>query len=197
MGYYQSGFEILGVDIKPQPNYPFKFIQANALEFDLGGFDYIHASPPCGRYSSLTAGYEKNHPDLYGPTKRRLKASGAVWVMESVVSRGYFSKPFTSGIMLCGSMFGLVIRRHRNFESNLVLSSDMKCRHDLQGRVITISGKNGGDSKHSKKGRHQDWPLYMEMPWATYKECTQAVHPRYSEYIGELLQIPRDFHPEA
>ena len=99
MGYHRAGFEVVGVDIKPQPHYPFEFHQADALTFPLDGFDAIHASPPCQAYSTMTR-KPSDHPDLYAPTRSRLVATGLPYVIENVIGA-----PYTHGFVLCGSMF--------------------------------------------------------------------------------------------
>lgn len=85
MGYHRAGFEIVGVDIEPQPNYPFEFIEADAMTFPLNGFDAIHASPPCQRYTQLGTREDLTHyPDLVDATRERLESSGKAWVIENV-----------------------------------------------------------------------------------------------------------------
>lgn len=106
MGYYRAGFEVVGVDIKPQPHYPFEFHQADALTYPLDGFDAYHASPPCQRYSTITAYHGKqtvdSHPDLVPPTRAQLQTTGKPYVIENVKG-----SPLQNWTLLCGSMFGL------------------------------------------------------------------------------------------
>ena len=195
MGYHQAGFdEIVGVDINPQPRYPFEFVQADALEYvaEHGHeFDAIHASPPCQRYSVVRRAGYLNHPDLYAPTRDLLLRSGVPWIIENVIGA-----PYGYGFVLCGSMFNLVVRRHRNFETSWLHLMGLRCDHAKQGKAITVAGhasrKDGGvsPSGHSWKGFHHLWPQYMEMPWATPQECGQAIPPAYTEYIGkELIRL--------
>lgn len=199
MGYHRAGFEVVGVDIKPQPNYPFEFIQADVFDFlndasdpdlcpghegrpCLNEFDVIHASPPCQRYSKI-APDRVRYPDLYEPIRTRLSFLTTPWVIENVIGA-----PYASGFVLCGSMFNLPVRRHRNFETSWLHLMGLRCDHANQGRAITITGHGGGvESKHSKKGIRAEWPEYMGMLWATPKECTQAIPPAYTEYIGREL----------
>jgi hypothetical protein len=50
VGYHRAGFDVVGVDIVPQPRYPFAFEQGDAIEFIRRhgrDFDAIHASPVC------------------------------------------------------------------------------------------------------------------------------------------------------
>jgi DNA (cytosine-5)-methyltransferase 1 len=189
-GYHRAGFdEIVGVDIVHQPRYPFEFIQADALEYvaEHGHeFDAIHASPPCQRYSKISLN-DKEYPDLYVPTRELLLASGQAWIIENVIGA-----PYGYGFVLCGSMFDLVVRRHRNFETSWLHLMGLRCDHIKQGRAITVTGNGGGSTRHSDKGIRAEWPEYMGMPWATPKECTQAIPPTYTEYIGKvLLRLPR------
>src|SRR5262245_41316846 len=101
MGYHRLGFEVVGVDIKPQPNYPFEFHQADALTFPLEGFDAVHASPPCQHASALSVmANAGEYPDLIPPTRERLIASGLPYVIENVVGAVLIG-PFT----LCGASF--------------------------------------------------------------------------------------------
>jgi len=143
-GYHDAGFNVVGVDINPQPHYPYEFIQADAMTFPLDGFDVIHASPPCQRYSVVNRGIgnHMSHPDLLPGTRDRLVDSGVPWVIENVVGA-----PMFFPTMLCGSMFGLGtstglwLRRHRLFEcSHLFLAPD--CRHSAEGAVIRVQGGN-------------------------------------------------------
>ena len=112
MGYHRAGFDVTGVDINPQPRYPFAFVQGDALEYVAAHgheYDAIHASPPCQRYSKATivhAGVRETHPDLVAPARELLVASGAEWIIENVVGA-----PLIAPARLCGTMFGLTFAR--------------------------------------------------------------------------------------
>jgi DNA (cytosine-5)-methyltransferase 1 len=196
VGYHRAGFDVVGVDLRPQPNYPFRFVQADALAvldlllsgatwegYILADFAAIHASPPCQGYSSLKSMHPDNvYPDLYVPVRDRCQASGLSWVIENVIGA-----PYRSGVILCGSMFGLRIRRHRNFESS-VLMLPPTCQHKAQGQPIGIYG-NGGGYKRDRgwKAKPCEKAALMGMPWATPREITQAIPPVYAEWIGAQL----------
>lgn len=114
MGLANAGFEVTGVDIFDQPNYPFTFYKANALEFDLSGFDFIWASPPCQAFTLAQRIQKNQHPDLIEPIRQRLIETNKPYCIENVVGA-----PLINPILLCGSMFpGLRVYRHRLFESN-------------------------------------------------------------------------------
>jgi DNA (cytosine-5)-methyltransferase 1 len=193
MGYTRAGFEVVGVDIKSQPRYPFEFHQADAMGFPLHGFDVIHASPPCQRYSAMTLrwtgeGRENEHPDLVAPTRDRLAASGLPFVMENVEGA-----PLIDYAMLCGSMFGLgsnggYLKRHRWFESNVWLWPPQQCIH--VGPAIGVYGHSGGSSKRDPGRRFfgaKDWRAAMGIDWMTVDELAEAIPPAYTEWIGRQL----------
>ena len=198
MGYSRAGFEVVGVDIKPQPHYPFEFHQADAMTYPLDGFDAIHASPPCQAYSVATRDPSK-HPDLYAPTRARLLAAGVPFVIENVIGA-----PYSHGFVLCGSMFPLTdvrdpdgrpawVQRHRNFETSWFLfppTCDHATMRAVAGRPVTVTG-NGGDGwqeyEHSRKAPKRDWPALMAMPWATPDEVKLAIPPAYTTWIGTQL----------
>src|SRR5574337_20985 len=116
MGYHRAGFDVVGVDINPQQRYPFEFHQADAMTFDLSGFDAIHASPPCQAYTVLGGREDLSHyPDLVDAVRERLQASGKPWIIENVPGA-----PLRDPITLCGAMFGLRRYRHRLFERDAV-----------------------------------------------------------------------------
>ncbi|MEH6374589.1 SAM-dependent methyltransferase [Streptomyces sp. KLMMK] len=116
MGYYLAGFDVTGVDIRPQPRYPFTFVQADAIDYvQVHGaeFDFIHASPPCQHDSECQRLHGNAHPDLIAPTRAALEATGRPWVIENV---GGALPKLRNAVMLCGAMFGLETYRHRHFE---------------------------------------------------------------------------------
>ncbi len=183
MGYHRAGFEVVGVDIKFQKNYPFEFHCADAFAFlEKHGheFDVIHASPPCQAFSTSSSN-NKKYPELYCAMRSKLDALGLPWVIENVIGA-----PYRHGVKLCGSMFGLVVRRHRNFETRDLILNPLRCDH-AGPRPKTVTGKSGGVTKHSDKGVKEEWPSYMQMPWATPAEVTQAIPPAYTEWIGQRL----------
>lgn len=178
MGYYRAGFNVTGVDCEPQPNYPFPFIQADALSLTyefLFQFDAIHASPPCQQYSRgsvLARKRGKRYPDLYHPTKRMLEAAGLPYVIENVLGSP------AKGIRLYGDQFGLGVLRERIFESNIHLVSHLS--RNKQGSVrtgeyVTVAGNN--------KDTHR-WADVMGIDWAASDEIKEAIPPAYTEYLG-------------
>lgn len=176
MGYHRSGFEVVGVDIDLQPNYPFEFVQADAMTFPLDGFDAIHASPPCQHYAPVTRwrGSASDHPDLYEPTRRRLVVSGVPWVIENVPFA-----PFEPDVVLCGSMFDLPIRRHRWFIGHPSLSPWVPpCTH----RQSDLAFDHGGSDPESA------YRAAMGCDWMTVKESRNAIPPAYTEHIGTRLR---------
>lgn len=180
MGYNMAGFNVVGVDISPQPNYPFEFIQADAMEFDLSGWNYIHASPPCQKYSIASRcnpHLMDTYPDLVVPLRSRLRASGAKYVMENVPGA-----PLANPVMLCGMMFGLELYRHRLFEYNWWrLPQPPACRHLREvGTIPSVAGRIG-----NKIGAER--AMGVEGGWMTRRELTQAIPPAYTAYVGQYL----------
>ncbi len=202
MGYHRAGFDVVGVDIKRQKNYPFEFHQADALEFPLDGFDAIHASPPCQAYSVTRHTHTKEHPELVAPTRERLVGAGVPWIMENVIGA-----PMPSAIVLCGASFGLHaydpatgldlwLKRHRYFESsNLFMPPPCACKGKKIGGVY-----GGGPENRSLAGSHRIGGGYtpaqpvraelMGIAWMNQQELTQAIPPAYTEWIGlQLLDV--------
>jgi DNA (cytosine-5)-methyltransferase 1 len=184
MGYHQAGFEVVGVDINPQPRYPFEFHQADALEYALEFghlFDVIHASPPCQFYSESTPMDKRaNHPDLIGETRRVLAQVGKPYIIENVEGAGgHLIDP----IMLCGSMFGLPTIRHRYFECYPPLTVLLPpCDHVEHPILMTPAGSN---SRRSRKARTDFESVGID--WMSRAEISQAIPPAYTKFIGEQL----------
>lgn len=190
MGYHRAGFEVVGVDIKPQKHYPFEFHQADAFDYlrDYGHeFDAIHASPPCQAYSRGAAikGTSGNHPDLVGSMRQMLVLCGRPWVIENV-----YGAPLVYPVMLCGTQFGLKVYRHRYFESTRLLMQPEHFSHDDSWPVRTGNkeiSRNGfvtiaGHHSHTARGSEA-----MGIDWMTGKELSQAIPPAYTEWIGRQL----------
>lgn len=187
-GYRRAGFEVVGVDLAPQPHYPFAFIQADALTFDLSGFDVVHASPPCQAYSSLAAMHpvaSLSYPRLIEHVRERLWHSGALYVIENVEGA-----PLIDPITLCGSMFGLCIergwlKRHRLFECSFPVER-LACDHPEGVRAVGVYGHGGNSGKHRMLYRDEA-SVIMDINWMNRDEMAQAIPPVYTHYIGEQL----------
>lgn len=190
MGYHRAGFEVVGVDIKPQPHYPFEFHQADAMTYPLEGFDAIHASPPCQAYSTATRD-RQSHPDLYAPIRAQLEQKGVPYVIENVIGA-----PYHHGAFLCGTMFGLEadgewIRRHRNFETSWLIWQP-QCHHRRDIKAITVTGKcyltvTKDCARHSRQPTFATAQRAMGIDWMTRQELSQAIPPAYTEWIGHQL----------
>lgn len=192
MGYYRAGFtEIVGVDIKPQPHYPFRFVRADALEGHTlpQGFDVIHASPPCQSFSKTRAilrgkGLRNPGVDLVAQTRALLRRHGRPYVIENVPGA-----PLEAPIVLCGTMFGLRVYRHRLFEcSELILApGDGPHEHTTGSHrgyskdtpFITVGGNNY-NREQGAAAMGIGWPM-------TRAELSQAIPPAYTEFIGRQL----------
>ena len=191
MGLSKAGFNVTGVDISPQPRYPFEFIQMDALDADLSGYDFVWASPPCQKHSRLAALSEKKYECFIERTRAKLKAWGGPYIIENVVGA-----PLLNPITLCGSSFRLNVWRHRIFESNILLLGQ-HCEHKNTPEPIDVSGTGGfcpgrirtdGGGGNSRKPRNiAQAREAMGIDWMTRKEINQAIPPAYSEYLGRQI----------
>jgi DNA (cytosine-5)-methyltransferase 1 len=212
MGYHRAGFDVVGVDIAPQPHYPFEFIQADAIEYlsetMAVGFDAVHASPPCQAYSRMrhlpwVKARVADYWDSIPPTLAALRTIDRPWVVENVTGAPL------DGITLCGCMFalafddGVPLYRKRLFASSVFMLAPGHGRHTraivpgplLKDRARRINGQHTGRDKLdyiiAGKGRTAGtpalWSGAMGTPWMSIKEMAQAIPPAYTEWIGRQL----------
>lgn len=194
MGYSRAGFTgIVGVDINRQANYPFAFVQGDAIAYlreHAGEFDAVHASPPCQAYTRKAADWGRprtywyDHPDLLGPTREALVESGLPFVLENVVGA-----PIRRDLMLCGTMFGLTIRKHRLFESSVPLvapprgcSDHSECYNPWQGK--------GRSAAKLREAMGIDWlPISggASRKVGYTGDLFNAIPPAYTEWVGRQL----------
>jgi DNA (cytosine-5)-methyltransferase 1 len=196
-GYAQAGFtDIVGVDINPQPHYPYEFIQADALTIlssdYLEDFDVIHASPPCqmhtrAKHLRKAQGGESKYPDLLTPALAVFKEkwSHKTWVVENVPG----APGMEDAAIECGSAYGLGVRRHRLFLANKPLTSS-GCAHKEQGRpwgvyhVLNDSIPKGGRTVHTLAQGWEVMGVDREIPWNSLKE---GFPPAYTRHVGQQL----------
>ena len=192
MGYHRAGFDVTGVDINPQPRYPFKFIQGDALEYlaEHGGeYDAIHASPPCQFYTELPGDFS-HYPDLIAATRELLIRTGGPYVIENV---GGARRELNAPIMLCGHQFGLKTYRHRFFECYPFLLAPPHIAHPEacpptgRGRsnvhgFISVTGNGGAPNLGMPYLEYAR--IAMGISWMDRSELSQAIPPAYTEFIG-------------
>ena len=217
VGYHRAGFDMVGVDNRPQPNYPFAFIQGDALDvaewawpscgYDFPtGFDAVHASPPCQAHSTIGKQIRKlgrttnEHLDLVAPTRELLQAIGLPYVIENVPGA-----PLLNPVQLCGSWFGLDVRRHRIFETTFPMLGT-PCSHYWQTprfrsldqrrgpkSVVPVHGSSqlasvvGVHGHLNYAGEQELRKQAMGIDWMSPYELTQAIPPAYTELIGHQL----------
>jgi DNA (cytosine-5)-methyltransferase 1 len=203
MGYRRAGFEVVGVDIEPQPHYPFEFHQADALAFAAAHadeFDLIHASPPCQVYSATANAHTTQHPDLLAPTRELLQRLGKPYIIENVERA-----PLINPVLLCGTMFGLSapdvdgvelqLQRHRLFETSFPVGmAPSPCAHD--GRPVGGSYKGARRRTPEDRDRKRRGGYTPALPvraallgidWMNTRdehELAQAIPPAYTEWLG-------------
>lgn len=249
-GYHRAGFQVTGVDLHPQPRYPFRdFTQADAVEFPFDGFDAIHASPPCQAYSNAmkhltkckTCGelgnhpvhkhgfpsfsfhvFEPEYPMLLDVMLGRLKETAVPWVVENVPGSDLPVAPTLfgeQGLLLCGSMFGLRVQRHRLFQTSFELGPPGYCVHDestldpeeYSPELRAMLAKQGFKAKKEVMNPHNSgarkewreklgslpiertWRDEMGVGWMDSREGREAIPPVYTEYIGKhMMNVIRD-----
>jgi DNA (cytosine-5)-methyltransferase 1 len=199
-GYADAGFEVVGVDIAPQPRYPMTFIQADAITilerlaegriievngrgYDANDFDAIHASPPCQAFTNAQKIMGNEHPDLVEPSRELLDRIGLPYVIENVPGA-----PLNNPVELCGAMFNLGTYRHRLFETNWDLTPPPHPPHTkrttkmgrapVEGEMMHVVGNFSGVAKARKA---------MGIDWMNRDELREAIPPLYSQYIGWQL----------
>lgn len=186
MGLHRAGFDVTGVDINPQKNYPFKFIKSDALTADLSGFDFIWASPPCQRYT-MAQNAAKNamaHPDLIPPIRDSLSKSDKPFVIENVVGA-----PLVNPVTLCGLAFGLKVKRHRLFESNMPIVGSGCGDHKQDYYVIfghEVRNRRHGNAA-GRKNKITEGRKAMGIEWMTRGELSESIPPAYSEFLGRQI----------
>lgn len=178
-GLVRAGFEVVGVDIAPMPEYPFEFVRGDATRppVKIAAFDFVWASPPCQCFSIAARRWKnagKDYPDLVATTRAMLEAAGVPFVLENV--RG---APLRADLVLSGGMFGRNIKRDRIFETHGFRTERPKMRKAREP-LCTVAG-HGGNSRTYKLG---DWKEAMGIDWMSRDRLTQAIPPDYSEYIA-------------
>lgn len=197
VGYHRAGFDVVGVDLHPQPNYPFEFMQADCrkvmqdFRWIADEFDAVHASPPCQAHSDLQRQSKIEYDDLVPSAQCWLNATGLPYVIENVEGA-----PLVDPVVLCGTMFpGLRVIRHRLFEANWPLTAPLHGKHPLvfthdkrkahYGKLdqdtafVQVTG--GGNASVANKLDA------MGIDWMTGREVNQAIPPAYTEWIGGQL----------
>lgn len=181
-GLFRAGFQVDGVDLSPQPHYPFNFFETDALNFSLGDYDFYWASPPCQRYTQmLNHGLTKRdkHPDLIEPIRQRLIKTGKPYVIENVLGA-----PIRRDLMLCGEMFGLRVMRHRFFECSFPVVQPYHPQHNKQGARRKEDDGGYYLRVYGHETGKREWGEAMGIDWMRSPELAQAIPPAYSEYIG-------------
>lgn len=195
-GYVAAGFQVEGIDINPQPNYPYGFTQGDAMEAladrsFLAGFDFIHISAPCqmhtrAKHLRKAQGGESKYPDLLTPALALLRAQDVPWVAENVPGA-----PGLDGAAVeCGSAYGLGVRRHRLFLSDAVPLVGSGCKHKEQGRpwgvyhVMNDRVPQGGRTALTLEHGLEVMGVERTIPWNSLKE---GFPPAYTRHIGDQL----------
>jgi DNA (cytosine-5)-methyltransferase 1 len=216
VGYHRAGFDVVGVDIEPQPNYPFKFVQADALDaveswingdhwfWEIGEVDAVHASPPCQAHTNMSNRWRgkgslaDERVDLIPATRELLDQSGLPYVIENV---GGARKAMIDPITLTGEMFGLGVHRPRLFETSWPLPQPPKRRR--QANPVAVYGKHhdgrllwrrkdGSELRAPKTAQEAGDALGID--WMTWRELCESIPPAYTEYVGFQLRSQLTLH---
>jgi len=194
-GYARAGFDIVGVDARPMPRYPFAFVQADAMTYPLDGFAAVHASPPCQDHSEtqvLGGGHGTGW--MLGATLERLRGSGIPWVVENVDGAALARQDDlfgANGLELCGCMFPALrglLYENRLFETSFPVPQPAHVKHLWPQTKMGRPPKPGecmqvtGHFTDAGEGRRR-----MGADWMTRDGLSQAIPPAYTEYLGGFL----------
>ncbi len=197
-GWQLAGFRVAGVDIEPQPNYcGDEFIQGDALEYladqDLSRYVAVHSGPSCQGYSVTASLHDVVYPRHIGVVRVLLAATGLPFVIENVEGA---RRAMRDPIRLCGSSFGLGVRRHRLFETSWPIMFPPECAHYAQPEPVDVTGTGaarigdrldggGGNSRKPRNLAHaRD---VMGIDWMSRRELSEAIPPAYTEWLGRSL----------
>jgi DNA (cytosine-5)-methyltransferase 1 len=199
MGYHRAGFDIVGVDIAPQPYYPFEFVRGDALEAlrlvadGTWRFDAIHASPPCQAFTTMSNRYRgKGGPtddlvDFLTPTRAVLPGLGLPYVIENVQGACWH---MASTLILHGGMFGLGVHRPRYFESNILILAPQAAPVSNPVGVYgdrpdgrRLNDRSDGTTQRAAASIEEARRV-MSMDWGDWHGVKEAIPPAYTEYIG-------------
>jgi DNA (cytosine-5)-methyltransferase 1 len=196
VGYARAGFDVKGIDINPQPHYPFEFTKANVLDIELPEADCYHISPPCQLFSNATIQYRKKgrlYPDVLTPMRQRLLKTGKPFIIENVIGA-----PLRKDLILCGEMFGLRVQRHRIFEIHgFTVLQPPHVKHKGSATGINHRYLKSGKQFYyytvcghgqSEVDALDNWKKAMGIDWqVTKREISQAIPPAYTEFIGKQI----------
>ncbi len=194
-GLQLAGYHVTGIDLAASPRYPGEaFLQADALEAPLEGYDFIWASPPCQAFTAYKrrSGHVRPRENLIPAVRERLSGLTTPWVIENVAGAPLKNEPQLffwpqKSVMLCGSMFGLEVRRHRFFESNFPIRQP-QCAHP---KVPKYAGAaNRKNQRYTVEVGVWRIPLAVQqqamgIDWMTLSELSQSIPPAFSQYIAE------------
>ncbi|MFE6852949.1 SAM-dependent methyltransferase [Streptomyces sp. NPDC057674] len=187
-GYAAAGFDVTGVDLHPQPRYPFTFVQGDAIAYIRKHgheYDVIAGSPPCQRYTLCQRIQGNEHPDLIGPAREAMEATGRPWIIENVPEA---APELRDPVTLCGASFGLHTYRHRLFESNLLLQVPKHPEH-VHSTVKMGRPLREGDWYHAV-GNFSNVPYVrrdLNVPWMSRDGIRECIPPVYAEYLGRQV----------
>jgi DNA (cytosine-5)-methyltransferase 1 len=187
-GLADAGFEVTGVDITDDHQYPYNFIHSDVFDLPtefISSFDFIWASPPCQHYTWSARRWKKDFPDLVDKTRQLLQNSGKPYIIENVIGA-----PLRKDIILCGEMFGLRVIRHRIFETNFTVFQPPHIKHRLPSNGRSYYACVAGHGGEGYSFKLEDWQKAMGIDWITNKKhLAQAIPPTYSKYLINTYPI--------
>lgn len=203
-GYRDAGFDVVCVDIKPQPRCPFLFVQDDIVAFlrrNGRHFDAIHVSPPCQAHTTMsnrwrgTGSKADSHADLIAPVRDVLyelaDRYGIVWVIENVPGA---RKKLRQPVTYTGGAFGLRVHRPRLFESNAALIPPpvvpVVDPIGVYGKAPDgrrLFTRKDGSVQRAARSIEEASDAMGGMPWMSWRGIAESIPPAYTRHIGAQL----------